>query len=211
MHAYLKFIRVSAALHGPHLERTDHGPGWRLVCYGGGLVGFKTRPVVASREKDDPFPWPPYIPKAVVEGLQWKEVVARWGTGRTWYRARLFCDAPTGDTQHFVCYEDEPSCFLNCPKEMFADDLNKAGTRMENNEVESDDWVMIDANGKLTEAGQKLVNILTEAVHAKKTLAQQLTIEPAIATVADDDATTVTDNTTAVTEDNSSDEVVSFD
>ena len=79
---------------------------------------------------------------------------------------------------------------------------------MENNEVESDDWVMIDANGKLTEAGQKLVNILTEAVHAKKTLAQQLTIEPAIATVADDDATTVTDNTTAVTEDNSSDEVV---
>ena len=138
-------------------------------------------------------------------------MVARWGTGRTWYRARLFCDAPTGDTQHFVCYEDEPSCFLNCPKEMFADDLNKAGTRMENNEVESDDWVMIDANGKLTEAGQKLVNILTEAVHAKKTLAQQLTIEPAIATVADDDATTVTDNTTAVTEDNSSDEVVSFD
>jgi len=105
-----------------------------------------------------------------------------------WYRARLFCDAPTGDTQHFVCYEDEPSCFLNCPKEMFADDLNKAGTRMENNEVESDDWVMIDANGKLTEAGQKLVNILMEAAHAKKTLAQQLTIEPAIATVADDDA-----------------------
>ena len=81
---------------------------------------------------------------------------------------------------------------------MFSDDLNKAGTRTENNEVESDDWVMIDANGKLTEAGRKLVNILTEAIHAKKTLAQQLTVEPAIATVAENDATTVTDNTTTV-------------
>ena len=170
---------------------------------------------MASGEKDaDPFPWPSYIPKAVVEELEWKEAVARWGTGRTWYQARVFCDVHTGEMQRCVCYRDEPSSFLNCPEEMLSDDLTKAGTRTENLETESDDWVMIDATMELTEAGQKLVSILVDAAEeavAKKTLAQQLTVEPAIAMATENAATTVTDNATAVTEDNGLDEVAPFD
>jgi len=66
---------------------------------------------------------PSYIPKAVVEELEWKEVVARWGTGWTWYQARVFCDVQTGEKQRCVYYRDEPSSFLNCPEKMLSDDF----------------------------------------------------------------------------------------
>ena len=89
---------------------------------------------------------------------------------------------------------------------MLSDDLTKAGTTMENIVAEPDDWVMVGAAGGRTEAGQKLVKILVDSADeavAENTLAQQLTVEPAIAAATEIAATTVTDTATAVTEDNS--------
>ena len=136
---------------------------------------------VSVRTNATLFPWPTYIPKPVVEKLRTRVVVARWGTGRTWYPARVFYDVPTecieagGKTEYrfCVCYEDSASCFLNCPQQMISDDMSKAMQKTDNHESTTGDWLMYDDGaGRLGHAGENLVKVLVDAAekitHSKK-------------------------------------------